>query len=168
MSCSRPRRATLCAPARATITLGGARLANASAQAEEPQTRPLVPYLRLGDTRDEDYLFGSRCKNCSALYAGPRRYCGNCSSDGPFDEVRFSGDGEVHVWSIIHQATPYVKAPYAVGVIDLTEGLSVNSNIEIEPKPENLSFGMKVKMYTEKVSEDREGNSYVAYKFKPA
>jgi hypothetical protein len=27
---------------------------------------------------------------------------------------------------------------------------------------------MKVKMFTEKVSEDKEGNSYVAYKFTPA
>jgi uncharacterized OB-fold protein len=59
-----------------------------------------------------------------------------------------------------------VKAPYAVGVVDI-EGVSVNSNIEVDPKPENIKFGMKVRMYTEKVSEDKEGNSYVAYKFKP-
>jgi uncharacterized OB-fold protein len=31
-----------------------------------------------------------------------------------------------------------------------------------------MKFGMKVKMVTEKVSEDREGNSYIAYRFKPA
>jgi hypothetical protein len=30
-----------------------------------------------------------------------------------------------------------------------------------------MSFGMPVKMFTEKVSEDKEGNSYVAYKFRP-
>jgi uncharacterized OB-fold protein len=82
--------------------------------------------------------------------------------------VKLSRDGEIHVWSIIHQATPYVKAPYAVGIVDLPEGVSVNSNIEIEPLPENMKFGMKVKMFTEKVSEDKEGNSYVAYKFRPA
>jgi uncharacterized OB-fold protein len=83
--------------------------------------------------------------------------------------VKLSRDGEIHVWSIIHQATPYVKAPYAVAVVDLAEGVSVNTNIEgIEPLPENMKFGMKVKMFTEKVSEDKEGNSYVAYKFRPA
>ena len=131
-----------------------------------PEIRPLVPYLRLGATRDQDYLFGNKCK-CGAVYAGPRMYCGKCSSDGPFTELRFSDEGEVHVWSIIHQATPYVKAPYAVGVIDLPEGVSVNANIEVDPKPENLKFGMKVKMYTEKASEDREGNTYIAYRFKP-
>ncbi|MFQ5382647.1 MAG: Zn-ribbon domain-containing OB-fold protein [Dehalococcoidia bacterium] len=140
----------------------------AEAKAQEAETRPIVPFLRLGETRDEDYLFASKCKKCNALYTGTRRYCGSCSSDGPFDEVRLSKEGEVHVWSIINQATPYVKAPYAVGIIDLPEGIAVNSNIEIEPKPENLKFGMKVKMYTEKISEDREGNSYIAYRFRPA
>ena len=54
-------------------------------------------------------------------------------------------------------------------IIDLDGGGSVNTNIVgVEPKPENLKFGMKVKMFTEKVSEDREGNSYVAYRFTPA
>ena len=133
-----------------------------------PETRPLVPHLRLGATRDEDYLFGTKCKTCGATYAGPRKYCGKCSSEGPFEELKLSRNGEVYVWSIINQATPYVKAPYAVAVIDLPEGVSVNTNIEgIEADPKNLKFGMKVQMFTEKVSEDREGNSYIAYKFRP-
>ena len=83
-----------------------------------PETRPLVPHLRLGETREEDYLFGSKCQNCGTLYVGPRQFCGKCSTTGSFDDVRLGRDGEVHVYSIIHQATPYVKAPYAVGVVD--------------------------------------------------
>ena len=133
-----------------------------------PEVRPLVPYLRLGETRDKDYLFGNKCTKCNALYAGPRLYCGKCSSDGPFEEVKLGRDAEVHVFTIIHQATPYVKAPYVAAIVDLPEGVSINSNIEIDPKPENIKFGMKLKMYTEKCSEDREGNSYVAYRYRPA
>lgn len=137
--------------------------------ATETEIRPLVPHLTLGKTREEDYLNGSRCKNCNTLYVGPRLYCGKCSSNGPFESLKLSDQGEVYVWSIIHQATPYVEAPYIAAIIDLPEGVAVNTNIVgIEPKPENLKFGMKVKMFTEKVSEDREGNSYIAYKFKPA
>lgn len=140
----------------------------AQATATEPEIRPIVKHLRLGATRDEDYLFGSRCKNCNTLYVGPRRFCGKCSSAGPFEEVRLSDEGEVHVWSIIHQTAPGLKAPYIAAVVDLPEGVSVNTNIEgVEPKPENMKFGMKVKMFTEKVSEDRDGNSYIAYKFRP-
>ncbi len=140
-----------------------------SATATQPEIRPIVPHLRLGATREEDRLFGNRCTNCNTLYVGPRLYCGKCSSEGPFKEEIFGTDGEVWVWSIIHQATPYVKAPYIAAVVDLPEGVSVNTNIDgIEPEPQNLKFGMKVKMYTEIVSEDKEGNSYVAYRFRPA
>lgn len=140
-----------------------------SATATTPEVRPLVPHLRLGETREDDHLFGSRCTNCNTLYLGPRLYCGVCSSEGPFKEEIFGRDGEVYVWTIIHQATPYVKAPYIAAVVDLPEGVSVNTNIvDIEPVPENVQFGMKLKMFTEKVSEDNEGNSYVAYRYRPA
>ncbi|MDP2703006.1 MAG: hypothetical protein Q8P98_13150, partial [Candidatus Rokubacteria bacterium] len=80
--------------------------------AAAPETRPLVPHLTLGETRDQDYLNGSRCKTCKALYLGPRSYCGKCSSQGPFEKVRLSDEGEIHVWSIIHQAPPTVPTPY--------------------------------------------------------
>lgn len=139
-----------------------------AAVAAPPEVRPLVPHLTLGDSREQDYINGSKCKNCGALYVGPRLFCAKCSTQGPFEALKLSNTGEVHVWSIIHQATPYVKAPYIAAIVDLEGGGSVNTNIEgIEPLPENLKFGMKVKMFTEKVSEDKEGNSYVAYKFKP-
>ena len=134
-----------------------------------PEVRPLVPHLTLGESREKDYLNGSRCTKCKTLYVGPRLFCGKCTSNGPFESVRLSDHGEIYVFSIIHQATPYVQAPYVVAIVDLPEGVSVNTNIVgIEPKPENIKFGMKVKMFTEKVSEDSQGNSYVAYKFKPA
>jgi uncharacterized OB-fold protein len=133
-----------------------------------PETRPLVPYLRLGSSREEDYLFGSRCKNCGATYLGARESCGKCSTQGPFEEVKFGRDGKIHVWSIIHQAPPYAKTPYTAAVVDLNDGVSVNTNIDVEPKPENLRFDMPVRMVTAKVSEDKEGNSYVGYSFRPA
>ncbi|MCC7365563.1 MAG: Zn-ribbon domain-containing OB-fold protein [Dehalococcoidia bacterium] len=141
----------------------------AEAAAAAPEIRPLVPYLTLGETREQDYLNGSKCGNCGTMYVGPRLFCPKCSSDGPFESVRLSDHGEVYVYSVIHQATPYVKAPYIAAIVDLPEGVAVNTNIEgVEPDPKNIPFGMKVKMFTEKVSEDREGNSYIAYKFKPA
>jgi uncharacterized OB-fold protein len=138
------------------------------AEAEAPETRPLVPHLTLGETRDQDYLNGSRCKNCGTKYVGPRSYCGVCSSVESFEPIRLGNEGEVYVWSIIHQSRPGIPTPYIAAIVDLPEGVSVMTNIEgIEAKPENVDFGMKVKMYTEKVSEDKQGNSYVAYKFKP-
>jgi len=141
----------------------------ADAATAAPEVRPLVPHLTLGETRDKDYLNGTKCTTCGAMYAGPRLFCSKCSGEGPFETVRLSGTGKVYVWTIIHQATPYVKAPYIAAIVDLDGGVSINTNIvDIEPVPASMKFGMKVKMFTEKVSEDREGNSYVAYRFRPA
>ena len=141
----------------------------AEATAAAPELRPLVPHLTLGASRDQDYLNGSVCKNCGTKYVGPRMFCGKCSTEGPFESVKLASTGKVHVFTIIHQATPYVEAPYIAAIIDLDGGGSVNTNIVgIEPKPENITFDMPVKMFTEKVSEDREGNGYVAYRFTPA
>ena len=157
----------MCAGQRGCHLKGGIRLAEATAAA--PEVRPLVPHLTLGETRDQDYLNGSVCKNCGTRYVGPRLFCGKCSSDGPFEKVKLASTGELYVFTIIHQATPYVQAPYVAAIVDLDGGGSVNTNIVgIEPKPENLKFGMKLKMFTEKVSEDKEGNGYVAYRFTPA
>ena len=134
-----------------------------------PEVRPLVRHLTLGPTRDKDYLNGSRCKNCGELYIGPRLFCAKCSWAGDFDPVRLSDTGQVYVWTIVYQATPYVKAPYIAAIVDLDGGGSVNANIVgVEPRPDAMKFGMKVKMSTEKVSEDEEGNSYIAYQFRPA
>lgn len=133
-----------------------------------PELRPLVPYLRLGATRDDDYLFASKCNTCSALYPGVRHFCGKCGGTGPFSEVKLGRDAEIYVWTIVHQGTPYVKAPYVAAIVALPEGLQLNANIEVEPKPENVSFGQKLRLYTEQCSEDSAGNTYVAYRYRPA
>jgi uncharacterized OB-fold protein len=134
-----------------------------------PQVLPLVDHLTLGPTRDQDYLNGSRCTKCGTAYAGPRIYCGKCSSQGPFEALKFSGKGKIYSWTILYQSAPWVKVPYVAAVVDLDEGVTIRGNIEgVEPKPENVRFGMPVTMYTEPVSEDKEGNTYIAYKFRPA
>ncbi|MDZ7728217.1 MAG: hypothetical protein U5Q44_08470 [Dehalococcoidia bacterium] len=65
-----------------------------------------------------------------------------------------------------------VEAPYIAAVVDLPRGISlvdadVSSASTRTPRTYEFRHG-KVQMYTEKVSEDKEGNSYVAYKFRPA
>lgn len=136
----------------------------------EKKVIPLVPYLRLPEKPGEKpYLWGSRCKDCGTAYLGARIACSKCGSTAPMTEVKLSDTGEVWVYSVVTQSAPGVPTPYIAAIIDLPEGVSVRGTIEgIEPKPENVRFGTKVKMYTEKVREDREGNDLIAYKFRLA
>ena len=137
--------------------------------AAEPKQNPIVPFLRIpDDPNDQPYLWGTKCKACGAVFLGERVACGKCGDTGPFEEVRLSDEGEIYVFSVVHQTVPGLEAPYVAAIIDLPEGVSVRGNVygldPANPSPE--WFGKKVKMYTEKVRTDREGNDVIAAKFR--
>jgi uncharacterized OB-fold protein len=142
----------------------------AEAPAAEKTQRPIVPFLKIPeDPSKKPYLSGSRCTKCGAVYLGARMACSRCFSAEPMDEIPLSDTGELHVFSIVHQSAPGVPTPYIAAIVDLPEGVSVRCNIAgVEPDPKNLKFGMPVKMVTEKIRTDREGNDVVAFSFKPA
>lgn len=144
----------------------------------ETKQRPIVPYLRL-DSGERPHLVGSRCSACGQAFVGIRRNCARCSAVDQMDEIRLSDRGEVYVWTIVHQSAPGIRTPYVAAIVDLPEGVSVRANLEgVEPDPAKLSFGMPVEMYTEPVMNlrpdgslapriDGEGNTIIAYKFRP-
>ena len=130
--------------------------------------RPIVPFLRLPEN-GEPYLVGQRCTRCGAVYLGERRACSKCTAVGPFEEMPLSRKGTLWVWSIVHQSMPGVPVPYAVGVVDLPEGVSVRCNLtDVEPDPAKLRFGMPVEMTTGVSQQDRDGNDVIAFYFRPA
>ena len=137
--------------------------------ATEPKQNPIVPFLRIpDDPNDKPYLWATKCKACGAAFLGERVACGKCGDTGPFEEVRLSDEGEIYVFSVVHQTVPGLEAPYVAAIIDLPEGVSVRGNVygldPANPSPE--WFGKKVKMYTEKVRTDRDGNDVIAAKFR--
>jgi uncharacterized OB-fold protein len=135
----------------------------------EKKQNPIVPFLRIpDDPNDQPYLWGTKCKACGAVFLGERVACGKCGDLGPFEELRLSDEGEIYVFSVVHQTVPGLEAPYVAAIIDLPEGVSVRGNVygldPANPSPE--WFGKKVKMYTEKVRTDRDGNDVIAAKFR--
>jgi hypothetical protein len=139
-------------------------------QAEQTKRRPIVPYLRLPENEGErPYLFGSKCRQCGAVYLGTRMGCAACLSREPMEEVRFSGQGELYVFTIVHQSAPGIEVPYVAAIVDLPEGASVRATLKgVEPDPAKLKFGMKLRLVTEKAGTDREGAEVIGYKFVPA
>ena len=69
------------------------------------------------------------------------------------------------------QVFPGIDVPYVSAIVDLDGGGTVKGNlINIEPDPEKIDFGMKVKLtYQDALGrKDKEGNSYLSYFFEPA
>lgn len=149
------------------------------AQATETATekKPIVPFLAIDD--GEPYLKGTKCKQCGAHYLGARMACSKCFSTEGFEDVKLSREGEVWVYTIVHQSFPGAEVPFVAAIVDLPEKVSVRCNLRnIEADPQKVKFGMKVRMntgpvpYTDRdgnkqIRKDKEGNEIVAFWFEP-
>ncbi|MFN8217848.1 MAG: Zn-ribbon domain-containing OB-fold protein [Solirubrobacterales bacterium] len=123
-----------------------------------------VPALEGAFTTDPPTLLGSRCRNCGAIRFPSNAVCANCQhADG--ETVELSRRGVVYTYTIVHAAPPGYQGevPYALGVVELPEGLRVGSTLladdleaidvgdpcelelfEIPGEPPIINFGFRV------------------------
>lgn len=146
----------------------------------EPGLRPIVEFLELpSDNLDEAYIKALVNKDGTAayLYSAHRRYDAKA---GDLDEnslkpARLSTEGEVWVYTIVHQSFPGVPTPFVGAIIDLAvEGydnltVPIRANVaEVEADPDKVQMGMKVKLRARAIRKDKEGNDVVIPEFIPA
>lgn len=130
---------------------------------------PVVDFLKIPDQGDP-YLEGHKCKQCSAIYLGPRAHCSKCGARDALEPTRLSNRGTLYVYSIVHRSFPGVEVPYVSAVVDLEGGGTVKGNlIGVDPSPEKIELGMPVEVVFKDAlgRKDREGNSYLSYFFQP-
>lgn len=130
---------------------------------------PVVPFLKIPDSGDP-YLEGHKCKSCSSIFLGERDICSKCGTRGQLKATKLSNKGKLYVYSIVHRSFPGIEVPYVSAIVDLDGGGTVKGNlIGVDPDPEKIAFGMPVDVvYQDALGrKDRDGNSYLAYFFKP-
>ena len=127
------------------------------------ETIPLVDYLVLGDS---PHLVAHECTACGARFFDRRNACANCSGTD-FRTVDVPTTGELRAFTIVTFAAPGVPVPFVAGVVDC-DGTSVRGNvINVDPTPENVKLGMKVKLATYPVGTDTNGVEAVGFGFEP-
>jgi uncharacterized OB-fold protein len=113
-------------------------------------------------------LVGTECLKCGGKFFPTRQLCPNCRRAGDIKEIKFSGEGEIYSYTIIHappEGFEFMK-PYAIGVIKLAEGPLVTAQI-VDCKPEDLEIGEKVELVFRKIIADGcSGIIRYGYKFK--
>jgi len=115
---------------------------------------------------DEDpCLLGSRCKACGKIAFPSRAVCSNCFHE-EMETLPLSTQGKIYTYTIIGYPPPGITAPYAIGYVDLPEGVRVFS-ILTDWKQEDLKVGRSVKLVLGKFKDDQDGNEIVTYKFRP-
>jgi uncharacterized protein len=131
-----------------------------------PKRVPMVSYLKLDG--DEPQLVAGVCKECNATYWDRRNACARCGKTA-FDTREMPRTGEVISYSIVHRAAPNVPTPYVSAVVHLDGGGAIKANlVDVEPDPEKVQLGMKVKLATFVAGTDDEGTEAVAFGFAPA
>jgi uncharacterized OB-fold protein len=124
---------------------------------------PLVDYLALGD---DPHLVAHECTSCGARFFDRRNACASCEGTG-FTQVAISTTGEVRAFTIVAFAAPGVPVPYVAALVDCG-GTSVRANlINVEPDPEHVTLGMKVRLATEVIGTDDEGTEAIGFGFEP-
>ena len=125
---------------------------------------PLVDYLVLGD---DPHLVAHECTECGARYFDRRNACASCGGT-EFRTVDVPSEGVLRTFTIVTFAAPGIPVPFVAGVVDCG-GTSVRTNIvNVEPSPEHVKLGMKVRLTTFPIGTDGEGTEAVAFGYEPA
>jgi len=124
---------------------------------------PLVDYLELGDN---PHLVAHECTSCGARFFDRRNACASCEGT-EFASAAVSSTGEVRAFTIVSFAAPGVPVPYVAAVVDCG-GTSVRANlINVEPDPEHVTLGMKVRLATTPIGTDDDGTEAIGFGFEP-
>jgi uncharacterized OB-fold protein len=115
-------------------------------------------------------LHGSRCGHCGGVAFPPHPLCPSCGAENGQDMVLLSPTGTLYSFSEIHVAPKGFATPYAVGYVDLPEGVRLFG--QIEGRAAELRIGQKVAVTLGPVRADASagaaggGRTVISYKFK--
>ena len=124
---------------------------------------PLVDYLRLGE---HPHLVAQECTSCGARFFDRRNACAACEGE-EFRAVDVPTEGEVRTFTIVSMAAPGIPVPFVAAVVDC-DGTSVRANVvNVDPTPEGVQLGMKVRLTTFPIGTDGEGVEAVGFGFEP-
>ena len=90
-------------------------------------------------------LTGIRCRECGELTIPPKELCAACGTRA-WDAVPLKGDGTVASYTVIRVAPRghTGQTPYAVAVVQLTEGVSLLGRV-VDLPLESLRVGLSVR-----------------------
>jgi len=77
-------------------------------------------------------LAGSQCKACGQIFfPKAEQVCLNCL-EGPLEDLPLSRKGKLCSYTVVHMPASGFQPPYAVGFVDLPEGVRVFTPLEME------------------------------------
>jgi uncharacterized protein len=111
-------------------------------------------------------LVGSRCGVCKQSFFPKRSRCPNCQDKGRMEETPLSKKGTLYTYTIVRQAPPGFKPPYATALIDLPEGVRLFAQLTTAD-PKEIEMDGPVELTFGPIAVRKDGAEVISYKFKP-
>jgi len=109
-------------------------------------------------------LLGSRCKSCGKIYFPKAQFCFNCFNKD-MEEVGLSRRGKLYAYTIGRMASTHFHPPYAIGLVDLPEGVRVFAPLKTT-EGKSYRIGMDMEVVIEELWQE-DDRQIIGYKFKP-
>lgn len=99
-------------------------------------------------------LEAGKCKGCGNVNFPPRIVCPECGKN-EFETVKLQDEGTLQTFTIIRVAsdTFSLQTPYAVGIVELNDGVKVTTQIA-DVNFDELKIGQKVKIVFRKIQDE--------------
>jgi uncharacterized OB-fold protein len=124
---------------------------------------PMVDYLAL---EPEPHLEVNECTGCGARFFDRRNACASCEGTD-FHRTPLPTEGEVKAFTIVSFAAPGIPVPFVAGLVDC-DGTTVRANVvNVEPDPDHVKLGMKVRLTTYSLGTDDAGTEAIGFGFEP-
>ncbi len=122
---------------------------------KKPLPMPTAWSQPFWDAAKEHRLVLRKCSRCGNIDHPPYLYCTACQAD-EHEWIEAQGKGTLYAYAVNYFGVPFpfwADLPYALGMIDLAEGVRMISNI-VECDPEQLENGMELEVVFDDVSEE--------------
>ena len=110
-------------------------------------------------------LVGCRCKQCGKVIYPIRKVCLNCLGRD-LERLDLSRNGKLYSFTIVHMPSDHFQPPYAIGWIELPEGIRIFSQIR-GWQGQSLRTGMDMELAIEKFWDEGE-KEVIGYTFRPS
>ena len=118
-------------------------------------------------------LTGSRCTTCETPYFPKSSRCHSADcDDSQMQDADFGPDGAIWSYSVQNYPPPPPAItrepyePYALGVVDLDDGLRVVGRLT-STDTEKIRGGARVQLVVGALGEDAEGSELISWMFRP-
>ncbi len=117
---------------------------------EQPIWSGLLGHDELGD-----YLVGGQCSACGFTTLGLRDICPDCWQQGTMTEAAIGRHGTLYTYTVIHQLPQGYEEPFAVGYVDLDDGVRVFAHLDNTPA--SLTIGARLDLVSATLRHDETG-----------